>query len=181
MKFLEISDAHPKETPSDTDDVHDEIPRIPCTDLTYNDFFHRFMVPNRPVILTGLADNWECFRNWAGRDHDHVDMEYLSAKFRGQEVPVADCGRSAEYNAHLKLSMQFGEFAQYWKERRSDDGHNVDRRLLYLKDWHLRKSKPDYAFYETPLFFGSDWLNEHLVSTDADDYMFVYIGPQGTW
>lgn len=157
-----------------------EIPRISLddTDLSYSDFFHRFMLPNRPVILSGLANGWDCFRNWAGSDQTHVDLDYLCDKLRGQDVPVADCGRS-EFNSHVKLSMKFEEYAKYWQNR-SDLG-GVDRRLLYLKDWHLRKAKPDYRFYETPSFFGSDWLNEYLVDVDSDDYMFVYIGPRGTW
>lgn len=180
MHFLEISDTSdgPVENPCCPPS---EIPRISIkdNDLSYSDFFHRFMLPNRPVILSGLASSWECFRKWAGPNQAHIDMVYLCDKLKGQVVPVADCDRS-EYNAHMKLSMLFEEFAEYWQERRGSDGNTVDR-LLYLKDWHLRKEMPVYRFYETPRFFGSDWLNEYLVDVEADDYMFVYIGPKGTW
>lgn len=158
------------------------IPRISIDNppFSYNDFFHTFMLPNRPVILTGLARNWECFRRWAGPENAGVDLNYLRDKLKGLEVPVADCGRS-EFNAHCKLKMPFDDFAQYWQNQHQTTDSSKDCPSLYLKDWHLRKALPDYKFYETPSYFGSDWLNEYLVDVDADDYMFVYMGPSGTW
>ncbi|XP_068620840.1 2-oxoglutarate and iron-dependent oxygenase JMJD4 [Battus philenor] len=53
--------------------------------------------------------------------------------------------------------------------------------LLYLKDWHLRRMKPDHNFYEVPRIFASDWLNEFAMDTHDDDFMFVYIGPENSW
>ena len=46
---------------------------------------------------------------------------------------------------------------------------------------------PDEKWYETPIFFQSDWLNEFLseegweAGKKNDDYKFLYIGPKGSW
>lgn len=100
----------------------------------------------------------------------------------GTMVPVADCTRNYQ-NSHVKLKMEFGEFLQHWQKNGQPDDPDDDERILYLKDWHLRNERPEYGFYQTPAYFGSDWLNEHLTTTaaDRDDYRFVYMGPKGTW
>lgn len=157
-----------------------EIPRIPATELGYDDFFTRFMQPNTAVIVTSVADHWECYRRWIRRDDggvDKVDLDYLKARIGDMDVPVADCGKQY-YNAHEKLDMRFHEYLDYWND---ETGRSDTESMLYLKDWHLRETMPEYRFYETPKFFASDWLNEYLTDRKQNDYMFVYIGPKGTW
>lgn len=84
--------------------------------------------------------------------------------------------------------MSFHKFLDYWKNRPSEltDGYNTDdsdepEPQLYLKDWHLKKDMPNYDFYTVPHYFVSDWLNEYCRDKNEDDYMFVYMGPKGTW
>lgn len=160
------------------------IERVSAANLTYDAFFHNYMLRNRAVIITGLSDSWDCYRSWLNDSNDAsqpnrcLNVDYLCAKMRtlrSDVVPVADCSRS-QLNAHCKLEMPFAEYATYWKSRQ-----DVDERLLYLKDWHLRQAMPEYQFYTTPRYFASDWLNESLVTAGEDDYRFVYIGPEGTW
>ncbi|XP_019561772.2 2-oxoglutarate and iron-dependent oxygenase JMJD4 homolog [Aedes albopictus] len=156
-----------------------EITRLPASELSYGEFFSRFMQTNTAVIIGSVADRWKCFRRWVHRDRDDdavdkVDVTYLKARIGNVTVPVADCGRQY-YNAHEKRDMQFHEFLDYWADRKEEHSK------MYLKDWHLREIMPQYRFYETPMFFGSDWLNEYLIDRKLDDYMFVYIGPKGTW
>lgn len=73
--------------------------------------------------------------------------------------------------------MNFNDYIDYWTSR----GGNSP--LLYLKDWHCRKNHPDVPIYDVPCYFGSDWLNEYYTEQEEldDDYMFVYMGPKGTW
>lgn len=176
------------------------IERVSSANLTYDAFFHDYMLANRAVIITGIPDSWDCYHNWRNDDDNNLiintdddddvatsspptnsclNIDYLSAKMRTlrtDSVPVADCDRS-QFDAHCKFEMPFGEYVAYWKSA----SHNAAERLLYLKDWHLRQTMPEYEFYKTPAYFASDWLNESLVTAGEDDYRFVYIGPAGTW
>lgn len=149
--------------------------RFHFTELTYNDFFANFMRANKPVIISGIADRWECM-NWI--QSNSVNFEYLRKCIDTTSmVPVANCDK-AYFNAHEKSEMEFGEFLNYWQRRIAGQS---DGKLTYLKDWHLRRCLPSYQFYETPMYFASDWLNEFCVEKGCDDYRFVYMGPKGTW
>lgn len=148
-----------------------------AADLTYDAFFRKFMVDNVPVIISGIADQWDCTKWTTG---DSVDFDYLRQQIEcSVQVPVANCSK-AYYNAHEKADFTFDEFLIYWHDRINGSNDQQDR-ILYLKDWHLRRQQPGYKFYETPSYFASDWLNEYCIETDADDYRFVYMGPKGTW
>lgn len=72
------------------------------------------------------------------------------------------------------------EFLNYWRDYKNKNYHGD---LLYLKDWHCSKDYPNISFYEVPKFFASDWLNEYYLEHRElnDDYMFVYMGPKGSW
>lgn len=151
--------------------------------LTYNEFFDRFMVKNVPVVITGIADRWECM-NWVNSAENildcRIDFEYLKQKIDvNQIVPIANCSK-VYFNSHEKSEMKFGQFVDYWQTQ-IQQNVCVSTNLLYLKDWHLRHNQLDYGFYETPIYFASDWLNEHCEEKKADDYRFVYMGPKGTW
>ncbi|XP_062547983.1 2-oxoglutarate and iron-dependent oxygenase JMJD4 homolog isoform X1 [Armigeres subalbatus] len=154
-----------------------EIQRFSAAELSYGEFFNCFMLTNTAVVVTSVSDDWECFRRWVHRDDDvdKVDVDYLKLQIANVTVPVADCGKQY-FNAHEKVTMKFHDFLDLWA-----DGVGRNNGKLYLKDWHLRNVMPEYRFYETPIFFGSDWLNEYLEDRKQDDYMFVYIGPRGTW
>lgn len=148
------------------------------TNLNYNDFFVDFMRVNKPIIITGIADQWECM-DWIHQKT--VNFTRLRECIdTAAVVPVADCNKIS-FNAHQKIEMTFGEFLDYWEMRINDRNSCDDEHLYYLKDWHLQRYMPNYQFYTTPVYFSSDWLNEFCVQNDGDDYRFVYMGPKGTW
>lgn len=151
-----------------------EIERIPLADLSYEQFFARYLLPNKAVILSSVADSWECFRRWINHDSNGLNGAYLREAIPNLTVPVANCGKQY-YNSHEKTEMKFHEFLDCW------DCREESTSKLYLKDWHLREMLPEYEFYETPYCFASDWLNEYLLDHGEDDYMFVYLGREGTW
>lgn len=174
-KMLEINSVYPHNIAKQYNDIT-EIVKINCSQLTYDDFFRKYMLANRPLIINGIATNWQC-NNWINNKSDvKIDFEYLQGKIATMEVPVADCQKQYQ-NAHVKLDLDFYKFLDYWKHSMT----KTTDQLLYLKDWHLRKIMPEYEFYKTPEYFGSDWLNEHLAEKGNDDYRFVYMGPKGTW
>lgn len=150
--------------------------------LTYNEFFEQFMLRNVPILITGIGSNWECM-NWiANLASNAINFEYLAEKIDSKsKVPIANCSK-IYFNSHEKSEIDFGEFLTYWKKKsHQSDEENDSTELLYLKDWHLRREKPNYKFYRTPNYFASDWLNEYCETTNGDDYRFVYMGPKRTW
>lgn len=176
--------------------VPKQFKKIHAKDITYNEFFKQFMKSNIPVIIEGIADQWECM-NWlktrkecdliketASSSVCDINFNYLIEKINQEsKVPIANCN-NVYYNSHAKLQMKFGEFLDYWQrqiEQRTLQIIAGEADLLYLKDWHLRREHPNYQFYRTPLYFASDWLNEYCDEKRLDDYRFCYMGPKGTW
>lgn len=159
--------------------------RIRMNELTYDCFFREYLRPNIPVIVTGIAAKWEC-SNWIRQEGSEnsgcmIDFEYLKEQIGADvRVPVANCHQEY-FNSHEKLELGFHEFIDYWMRRVAEGTNDHPEKLLYLKDWHLRRLLPTYRYYQTPVYFGSDWLNEYCEDTGSDDYRFVYMGPKGTW
>lgn len=154
------------------------IEQFSVANLSYDEFFWKFMMKNVPVIINGIADRWDCSK-WT-KNGDSLDFDYLRQRINcSLHVPVANCDKTY-YNAHEKIDLTFDKFLSYWHDR-INNVIGQENQILYLKDWHLRREQPDYEFYETPLYFASDWLNEYCIETNSDDYRFVYMGPKGTW
>lgn len=143
---------------------------------SYENFFHNFMIKNKPCIITNVAKNWPAYNNWQNKNYPNI--HYLIEKYRDLEVCVSDCNKRY-FNAQETKTLTFGEYGKYWKEF-IDNNYSNKYPKLYLKDWHLRKNTGEH-FYDIPLFFASDWLNEYLSDKLEDDYMFVYMGPKGSW
>ncbi|XP_060652223.1 2-oxoglutarate and iron-dependent oxygenase JMJD4 homolog [Drosophila nasuta] len=185
------------------------IQRCAAKELSYNDFYWRFMHANWPVIITDVSNAWEC-RNWAKCDSDnnttkldnenannnnnnnnanetgqeqHINFDYLRSRIGNFAVPVADCN-ATYFDSHAKLELKFHDYLERWQRNATDQREtncNVAKDNLYLKDWHLAAQMPTYEFYQVPKYFASDWLNEQLIAEQRDDYRFVYMGPKGSW
>lgn len=153
--------------------------------ISYDEFFHRFMLKYVPVTFTGIADGWECM-NWTSLNASNkreVNYEYLAKHVDAElKVPIANCNKTY-FNSHEKTELLFGTFLDYWQSKHQTGQRKICKSddLLYLKDWHLRRDLPNYKFYKTPIYFASDWLNEYCIEMNCDDYRFVYMGPKGTW
>lgn len=144
---------------------------LEADELTYLEFFNKFMIKNVPCIVRNISQNWECAQKWI--KNGCLDYDYFKNTYGHLEAPVADCSNTT-YNSHSKKTMTVNEYIEYLNE-------NTGEKLLYLKDWHLRRIQPDDNFYKVPLIFASDWLNEFAQDHQEDDYMFVYIGAKDTW
>lgn len=75
--------------------------------------------------------------------------------------------------------MKFNKFIDYWKnviEKKHQYDNSIS--LLYLKDWHLAQDSNDFNFYEVPIYFESDYLNEFCTDKKITDYKFTYMGPK---
>lgn len=156
---------------SKTSNEPTRIPRISCDELKYDQFHDEFMSKNLPVIVTGLRIKTEISESWFEEGTFRLDK--LLPVLKDHVVPVADCAKSY-FNSHEKLEMKFSDYLNYW---------NGDRKAgnLYLKDFHLKHEFPDLDFYNLPVYFKSDWLNEFLIDNKKEDFRFIYIGPKDTW
>ncbi|XP_017860233.1 PREDICTED: jmjC domain-containing protein 4 homolog [Drosophila arizonae] len=195
----ELLALQPRPNPhSDVDNT--DIQRRHSTELSYNEFYWRYMHANWPVIITDVSNTWEC-RNWAHKDndtdtanantrnHSPINFDYLKSRIDDLAVPVADCN-ATYFNSHAKLELKFHDFLERWQRSMEVDNSklqatepncNVAKDNLYLKDWHLAAQLPAYEFYQVPKYFASDWLNEQLIEQKRDDYRFVYMGPKDSW
>ncbi|XP_063376463.1 2-oxoglutarate and iron-dependent oxygenase JMJD4 [Cydia fagiglandana] len=140
-------------------------------DIEYSKFYKNYIYNNLPCIIRNISSNWECSTTWV--KDDTINYGHFIDKYGDLKAPVADCGTIA-YNAQTKNDLNVSDYMMYLKTKERE-------KLLYLKDWHLRRLRPDDNFYEVPVIFGSDWLNEYAQDHQEDDFMFVYIGPSGSW
>ncbi|XP_055589384.1 2-oxoglutarate and iron-dependent oxygenase JMJD4 homolog isoform X2 [Uranotaenia lowii] len=141
-----------------------DICRRSAINFKYDEFFTQYMCQNQAIIICSTADQWECFNRWSCSGT--IDYDYLRTTIGDMKVPVADCGKQY-FDSHEKLDMNFFDYLDYFEKANGEQP-----RMLYLKDWHLRKLLPEYEFYNTPKYFASDWLNEYLQSTNQDDYIW---------
>ncbi|XP_042501675.1 2-oxoglutarate and iron-dependent oxygenase JMJD4 [Macadamia integrifolia] len=173
------------------------IEKVNGKELSYSDFVKRYMEKNKPVVLTGLMDEWRACSDWVIGGGE-PNLHYFSSHFGNSRVQVADCGRR-EFTDQKRVEMSVSDFISNWLElsgKKCTYASGNGQTLLYLKDWHFVKEHPDYAPYTTPLFFRDDWLNiyldSHHMHRDPDtyhetndincsDYRFVYMGTKGTW
>ncbi|CAB3250266.1 unnamed protein product [Arctia plantaginis] len=144
---------------------------IKYNNMKFEDFFKNFMIRNRPCLIRNVTSDWQCAKKWV--ENDHINYNYIKSAYGDLEAPVADCN-ALKYNSHCKNDMNVSDYMEYLKDPKCN-------KLLYLKDWHLRQYKPEDNFYKTPQNFALDWLNEYAVDNEQDDFMFVYIGPEGSW
>ena len=156
-----------------------EVPRVPLSEITAEEFRERYMVPNEPVLLTGAAQGWRATAEWIDHAGQPAVGELATLFPRSQVTVVDGAGRRQE--------MSLSEYSAWWAGR---DGAAP----LYLKDWHLPCHHPEYGAYELPEHVADDWLNEHWAassgggggggggggSDSGGDHRFVYVGPAGS-
>ena len=141
-------------------------------DINYNDFFINYMIPNLPVLVKNVSINWKC-NEWI--QDNRINIKILCQKFdKNHEVPVADCSKRY-FDSHEKFQMKFCDFLNYWDGLENLGKDELNEKLYYLKDWHLKKEMPEYIFYEVPSIFASDWLNEYLTDVKKDDYVLIFL------
>ncbi|KAG6460890.1 hypothetical protein O3G_MSEX012282 [Manduca sexta] len=148
-----------------------ECDKYTVENLTYEDFYNNHLVTNLPCVIKNITSEWECTKKWI--ENNTINHNYFIENYGDLEAPVADCN-NISYNAHCKTDMKVSDYMNYLRDSEKS-------KLLYLKDWHLKKLRPNDKFYDIPKIFASDWLNEYAQDNDQDDFMFVYIGPKYSW
>lgn len=145
--------------------------------LPYKQFFKSYILRNAPCKIENICASWKCCKFWV--EQNKPNFKYLESKYGQCTTTVYDC-KEKYFNSQQCENVIFSDYLKYWQGY-IDSNYDEHKPQLYLKDWHLKNIYPDDNFYEVPLYFASDWLNEYLCANGKDDYRFVYMGPKGTW
>ncbi|NTX08384.1 cupin-like domain-containing protein [Myxococcus sp. CA040A] len=129
-------------------------------------FFERYYIPNRPVVIKGLLDDWPALTRWS--------PEWLAERFGDEEVEVM-AGRDAEpdpdfHAERLRRTLPLRELvARFRDTRASDDVYLVARNSLLLRAAFrplLDDLRPPRGYIHPDL--------------SAPDSVHLWFGPAGT-
>ena len=127
----------------------------------YGTMLVKHLIPNKPCIVTGIANDWGACKRWVDANGD-VDLDQLCADVGNVRVPVdaIEVGAEMGYGHSRRSTMELRDFVATWRGAR-DDGSGGST-LWYLRDWHFARDCPDAArpAYVTPECFGTDLLND---------------------
>ncbi|GBG79440.1 hypothetical protein CBR_g29587 [Chara braunii] len=130
----------------------DNIVRRRWPDLTVEEFVEKFEVPNRPVLISGLTDDWPAVKLW--------DRDYLLSQASACGAKFA-CG---------PVDMRLDDFYVY-ADRAQEE------RPIYLFDPKFGEKVPQLARdYEVPGYFAED-LFSVLGPEGRPHYRWLIIGP----
>lgn len=140
--------------------VPQEVPRR--EKLSTEAFLHEHYLCNRPVIITGMLDDWPARGKWS--------LDWLSTQFGEREVEV-QFGRNADADYEMnsiahKRHMPFGEYV----ERVRSSGSTNDFYMTANNDGRNRQAL-DELWQDFPL------LPEYL---NGERKGFFWLGPAGT-
>lgn len=140
--------------------------------LSYNSFFRDYLLPNVPCLIKSVTNEWKSTKEWI--INNKPNYNYLKQTYGNCKVTVYRCYEKY-FNSQKTQQTTFDKYCNYW-ECKSESSE-----ILYLKDWHLANQFSNDKFYQVPIYFSSDWLNEYFTECLTDDYRFVYMGPKNSW
>lgn len=141
--------------------------------LLYNEFFHNYLLPNVPCIIKSVTNEWKSTKNWV--EDDKPNYNYMRKQYGSCNVTVYKCFEKY-FNSQQTQKTVLTDYINYLEAYEQNSSE-----VLYLKDWHLADQFPDDEFYQIPIYFASDWLNEYYTECLTDDYRFVYVGPKDSF
>ncbi|ERL89143.1 2-oxoglutarate and iron-dependent oxygenase JMJD4 homolog [Dendroctonus ponderosae] len=146
------------------------VPVLQQENLSYQDFFEQFMVKNLPCIIKNVARDWQATNKWV--NEDQPQWQHLNTKYGHTKVIIYNCSQKY-FNSQKCRESTLDEYLALIRNPTED--------IYYLKDWHLKLQCKTDNFYQVPVYFASDWLNEYFTECTDDDYRFVYMGQKSSW
>ncbi|CAG9771156.1 unnamed protein product [Ceutorhynchus assimilis] len=166
MEF-DVDPTNSNQTTTNYDQIIN-ISTIDSNNFSYGDFFANYMQKNVPCIIKNVSNDWQSTHKWVTNGQPNID--HLMANYQDTKVVIYKCSERY-FNSQKCTEATLAQYLKDWPETND----------FYLKDWHLKLQRKNDQFYEVPIYFASDWLNEYFVECQEDDYRFVYMGQKGTW
>ena len=135
------------------------IPRVHTNDLSVEEFIEKYQIPNKPVIIEGLADEWQAMKKWnfAQLYEDYGDIQF--------EV--------GEDSVGTPVTVSMKEYIQYMIFNRDDSPFYLFQRDLH-KNEELKSLLNDY---EVPKYFKEDY-QELMDDKHKPPYNWLLVGPR---
>lgn len=133
------------------------VPRVHC--ISRRRFIDEYEIPNRPVIITGLMDNWPALTKWK--------MQNLV-----RDVPNLLLKTNSRSTNGKRFRMKLADFAAYCNQYNGE-------KPLYVFDKKVVQSSTLVGDYAVPEHFSED-LFELMEEDDRPDYRWLLIGPNGS-
>ena len=132
--------------------------------LSSDEFFHEHYSVGRPVIITGMMEDWPALRKW--------NLDFLSRHHAEKQVEIQVCRNSNDHyeleKARHRQRVRFGDFLDWI--RRADSNND-----MYLTAYNGAHNGPALAELMHDIPGVPDYLNQG--SSDAG---FLWMGPRGT-
>lgn len=134
------------------------MPAIPrCEKPTVEQFREQFALPGRPVILTGVTDEWAALR-WTPNE--------MAQRFGEAVVELTPDKSTLEGTKQASLS----EYVEAVESGQADGD--------YLTSWCFRTDCPELLRdFEIPEYFQDDWLEE---LPEKNDMLWLFLGGEGS-
>ncbi|WP_269532466.1 cupin-like domain-containing protein [Chitinimonas sp. BJYL2] len=131
--------------------------------LSADELYHEFYLLNRPVVITGMLDDWPAREHWTN--------DYFRTQFGEREVEV-QFGRNQDANyeinqPHLKRRMRFGELVDLIER----SGETNDFYMTANNTGHNKQALSE-------LWNDTGHLPEYLNGVPGEG--FFWFGPAGT-
>ncbi|KAJ4826712.1 hypothetical protein Tsubulata_028933 [Turnera subulata] len=124
-------------------------------DLTLEEFHHHYD-GKKPIVLTGLADDWPARSNWT--------IDKLSSKY-------GDTAFKISQRSSRKISMKFRDYVSYMNVQHDEDP-------LYIFDEKFGETAPSLLKeYSVPHLFREDYF-EILDEEQRPPFRWLIIGPE---
>ena len=123
-------------------------------DLSLKEFREKYLLPGKPVVFEGAANDWPCVKNWT--------LEYMKEKHGDDQIVMVD--QEQEDNPYEELTL--GELI---------DGIR-DGLSRYYRFYPLLQRHPEHL-----LDFDVKWLRERRHQKVKFDTWQVFIGPHDSY
>ena len=115
----EKANGSPSEIPRTIELVREQrgsIDVIPASSLDYVTFEQHYLAQHRPVILTGITDNWRATKDWV-LPGGGVNVDFLEKHFGNSKVVATDTAPRHQ-GAGPCQDLTLGEYIHWWKGRK---------------------------------------------------------------
>lgn len=155
-------------TPSATTERSVDVRR----DLDPDEFIHRYVLGNRPVVVTDAIDRWPARTRW--------NLDYMRSVFGEEPVEVTDDG------PHTVARMRFADLVTHIEQaERAEVGDRSISHLRYLRSRDKGPFKRTRGDWSRPYFMPARWYCVPFALRDWDPSrrlcpgFNLYISPRG--